>query len=184
MNLIANVDLDWGIGRKGQLLVHLSDDMRHFRALTLGKVVFLGRKTLETFPGQKPLADRLNIIMTRNRDMTVPGAHICHDWAELAQKLNQYPKESVYIIGGASLYRQLMPFCQKAYITKVHRHLNADAFMTNLDQHHQWHRVDEGPLLYQKSRLHPDDDPIPFQFCQYDQDHPEDFLRCIGERGE
>ena len=109
MNLIVAVDLNWGIGHAGGLLVSLREDMKRFKEMTIGQVVVLGRKTLATFPGGKPLPGRTNVILTHQPDFSVDGALVCHSLDELFGLLAGFSDESIYLIGGSSLYEQLLP---------------------------------------------------------------------------
>ena len=138
MNLIAAVDRNWAIGNKGQLLVRIPNDHKMFRQETLDKVVVYGRKTLETFPMAQPLDRRVNIVLSRNPALTVRGATIVHSVEELLKVCDQYPSEDVYIIGGESVYRQLLPYCDTAHITKVDYAYQADAFFPDLDKDPGW----------------------------------------------
>ena len=128
MNLIVNVDKNWAIGYKGRLLVSIPEDMKFFRSETTGKVVVLGRKTLATFPGGLPLKNRTNIILTRNPDFTAKGAVVCHDVEEALEELKKYPSEDVYIIGGDTIYRQFLPYCDVAHVTRTDHAYDADAW--------------------------------------------------------
>lgn len=113
MNLIAAADENWGIGKNGGLLAHISGDMKYFRETTKGKIVVMGRKTLESFPGGKPLKNRVNIVLTGNKDFVPEGVVICHSVEETLEKLKEYPKEDVFIIGGGMIYKaflRLQPF--------------------------------------------------------------------------
>ena len=103
MNLIAAADENWGIGKNGGLLAHISGDMKYFRETTKGKVVVMGRKTLESFPGGKPLKNRVNIVLTQNQDFAPEGVTVCHSIEETLKTLKQYPKEDVFIIGGGMI---------------------------------------------------------------------------------
>lgn len=96
MNLIAAADENWGIGKNGGLLAHISGDMKYFRETTKGKIVVMGRKTLESFPGGKPLKNRVNIVLTGNKDFVPEGVVICHSVEETLEKLKEYPKEDVF----------------------------------------------------------------------------------------
>ena len=118
MNLIVNVDKNWAIGYGGKLLVSIPEDMKFFRSETTGKVVVLGRKTLATFPGGQPLKNRTNIILTRNPEFTAKGAVVCHSVEETLEELKKYPSEDVYIIGGDTIYRQFLPYCDTAHVTR------------------------------------------------------------------
>ena len=138
MNLIVAVDENWGIGNKNELLIRIPADMKMFRQETTGKVVVLGRKTLETFPGGKPLKDRVNIILSANPDYQVKDAVVVHSIEELLEELKNYNSDEVYIIGGESIYRQMLPYCTTAHVTKIERAYEADAYFPNLDQEENW----------------------------------------------
>ena len=134
MNLIAAVDKNWAIGRNNKLLVSIPDDMKFFRETTTGKVVVMGRKTLESFPGKKPLKNRVNIVLTGDRSYQADGAVIVHDMEELHEELKKYPSEDIYVIGGESIYKQLLDECDVAHITKIDFAYEADAWFPNLDE--------------------------------------------------
>lgn len=138
MNLIAAVDQNWGIGLKNQLLVRIPEDMKYFRQMTTGKVVVMGRKTLESFPGGQPLSNRTNIVLTTDQNYQKKDAIVVHSLEELFHKLQQYPSEDVFVIGGESIYRQLLDHCEIAYITKIDYEYQADAWFPNLDELPQW----------------------------------------------
>ena len=138
MNLIAAVDRNWAIGNKGQLLVRIPNDHKMFRQETLGKVIVYGRKTLETFPMAQPLDRRENIVLSRNPDLKVRGARVVPGLEELLELFSDYPSEDIYIIGGESVYRQLLPYCDTAHITKIDYAYEADAFFPNLDEDPEW----------------------------------------------
>ena len=133
MNLIVNVDLDWGIGLDDALLERIPDDMKFFRKMTLGKVVILGRKTLASFSGGKPLKDRTNIVLTTNTKLECGDAIICNSIEDLLNKLVDYKSEDIFVIGGETVYRQLLPYCSKAYVTKTYKHHAANKFFPDLD---------------------------------------------------
>lgn len=138
MNLIAAVDKNWAIGRNNKLLVSIPDDMKFFRETTTGKVVVMGRKTLESFPGKKPLKNRVNIVLTGDRSYQADGAVIVHDMEELHEELKKYPSEDIYVIGGESIYKQLLDECDVAHITKIDFAYEADAWFPNLDEKEEW----------------------------------------------
>lgn len=138
MNLIAAVDANWGIGYKNKLLVSIPDDMKFFRETTTGKVVVMGRKTLESFPNGKPLKNRINIVMTKDLRYQAEGAIVVHDMDELHAELAKYPSEDIYVIGGESIYRQLVDECDVAHITKIDFSYVADAYFPNLDEKEEW----------------------------------------------
>ncbi len=139
MNLIAAVDENWAIGLKNKLLVSIPADMQFFRETTTGKVVVMGRRTLESFPNGKPLPDRTNIVLTSDPDYAVKGAVVVHDLESLREELANYPSEDIYVIGGESIYRQLLDECDVAHITKINYRFDADAWFPNLDEMPEWH---------------------------------------------
>lgn len=138
MNLIVAVDKNWGIGLKNKLLVSIPEDMKFFRTETTGKVVVMGRKTLETFPNKMPLKNRTNIVLTANPDYEVKGALVFHTMEEVLEELKNYPSEDIYIIGGASIYRQFLPYCKAAHVTKIDYAYEADTYFPNLDERAEW----------------------------------------------
>lgn len=138
MNAIVAVDNNWAIGCKNNLLVRIPADHKHFRQETTGKVVVLGRKTLETFPQGMPLPNRVNIILSTNPDYKVKDAVVVHNKEELDAELKKYPTEDVYIIGGESVYRQMLPECDVVHVTKIDHDYEADAYFPNLDQDGAW----------------------------------------------
>lgn len=138
MNLIVAVDKNWAIGCKNRLLVSIPNDHKFFRQETLGKVVVLGRKTLETFPQGQPLKGRTNIILSKDKNYSVNGAVTVHSIEELLAELKQYSSEDVYIIGGESIYRQMLPYCDTAHVTKIDHVYEADTYFPNLDASEEW----------------------------------------------
>ena len=138
MNLIAAAAKDWGIGRDNGLLFRIPRDMKFFRETTLHKVVVMGRKTLESFPGQKPLPNRTNIVLTQNPDYSAEGVLLCRSEAELLGLLASYDPEEVFVCGGAAVYRLLLPRCRLAYITRVDAAAPADSFLPDLDRDPAW----------------------------------------------
>lgn len=143
MNAIVAVDENWGIGRNGQLLVRISADLRRFKALTTGHAVILGRKTLQTFPGGRPLPGRENLIMSTTMDAAPEGTKVFRD----LDSLLDYAPEDAFVIGGETVYRELLPYCGKAYVTKIHQTFDADAFFPALDDLDGWKVTEtEGPF--------------------------------------
>lgn len=138
MNLIVAVDENWAIGNKNELLISIPADHKFFRQETTGKVVILGRKTLETFPQGLPLKNRTNIIMSTNKEYQVKDAVIVHDLDELLSQIEKYDTKDVYVVGGESVYRLLLPYCDTAHVTKIDHAYEADAFFPNLDDMPEW----------------------------------------------
>ena len=141
MNVIVGVDSNWAIGNKNQLLVSIPNDMKHFREETTGKVVVLGRKTLATFPQGLPLKNRTNIILTTDKSFQVKDAIVVHSIEELLEELKKYNEEDIYIIGGESVYRQMLPYCKVAHVTKNDQSYEADTYFPNLDADEEWQLV-------------------------------------------
>ena len=138
MNVIAAVDENWAIGNRNELLVRIPADHKFFREETTGKVVILGRKTLQTFPGGLPLKNRENLILSGNENFNVKDAEVFNSIEELLERLKDYDTEDVYVIGGESVYRQLLPYCDTAHITKIDYAFEADAYFPNLDEMPEW----------------------------------------------
>ena len=143
MNLIVAVDKNWAIGHNNKLLVSIPADMKFFRSETTGKVVVMGRKTLESFPGGLPLKNRLNIVLTSDPEYKVKDAVIVHNLEELQEELKKYPTEQIYVIGGESIYRQLLPMCDVAHVTKICHAYEADTWFPNLDEMEDWELTGE-----------------------------------------
>ena len=138
MNLIVAVDENWAIGNKNELLISIPADHKFFRQETTGKVVVLGRKTLETFPQGLPLKNRTNVIMSTNKAYQVKDAVVVHDVEELLEELKKYDTEDIYIVGGESVYRQMLPYCDVAHVTKIDHAYAADAYFPTLDEMPEW----------------------------------------------
>lgn len=138
MNLIAAVDENWAIGNKNELLIRIPADQKMFRQETTGKVIVLGRKTLETFPQGLPLKNRTNIILSSDPEYKVKDAVVVHSVEELLKELEQYNTEDVYIAGGESIYRQMLPYCDVAHVTKIDYAYTADAYFPDLDKMPEW----------------------------------------------
>ena len=156
MELIVAVYDDWGIGAGGTQPVALSADRKFFRETTKGACVIAGRKTLGDFPGGKPLPNRVNVVISRG-EVTMEGVIVCHSPEEAAEATRQYPR--VMVIGGGSIYRQMLPFCDTAYITKVHACPESDTFFPNLDEDPQWELAQE--------LLSGEEDGIRYEMCLY-----------------
>ena len=161
MNLIVNVDSNWAIGYRGKLLVSIPEDMKFFRSETTGKVVVLGRKTLDTFPGGQPLKNLTNIILTRNPNYQVKGAIICHSVEEVLEELKKYNSEDVYIIGGDSIYKEFLPYCDVAHVTRTDHVYDADAWFPNLEEDPAWVLTGES-----EEKTYFD---LEFRFCRYER---------------
>lgn len=138
MNIIVNADKNWAIGKNNSLLVRIPADMKYFRQMTEGNIVVMGRKTLESFPGGQPLKNRVNVVLTTDKNYKVKDTVIVHSVEEMVEELKKYNSEDVYVIGGESIYRQLLPYCTKAYVTKIDHAYDADTYFPNLDADPEW----------------------------------------------
>ncbi len=163
MNIIVNVSKNWAIGKDNNLLFHISQDMKFFKSHTQGKTVVMGRKTLESLPGGNPLPNRHNIVLTRDADFKKEGVTVFHSIEELLKNIGIAESFDTYVIGGESIYRELAPYCSRAYVTKVDAEAeNADAFMVNLDNDPNWKIADESEEFEEKG--------YKFKFVTYEQE--------------
>ena len=163
MRAIFCADEKWGIGKGNGLLFSLPKDMKFFRETTRGKVVVMGRKTLESFPGGKPLKGRVNIVLSshESKEGTV-GAKSLN---ELLQLLKGYPEDDVFVIGGESVYRALLPYCSEVYVTKVAADGKADTFVPDLDEDEAFVLTAEGEPV--------EDNGYTLRFCTYKNRAPK-----------
>ena len=151
MNLIVAADKNWGIGKDNKLLVSIPSDMKFFRQETMGKVVVMGRKTLESFPNGLPLKNRTNVVLTSDKNYQVKDAVIVHSIDEVLEELKKYVKivetdlekaeyddDEIYVIGGGKVYEELLPYCDVAHVTKIDFAFEADTHFPNLDENPEW----------------------------------------------
>ena len=138
MNIIVAVDKNWAIGYQNKLLVSIPQDMKFFRETTKEKVVAMGRKTLESFPGGQPLKKRVNVVLTTNPDYKMNDAVLVHSMEDMVEELKKYESEDVFVIGGESIYRQLLPYCSRAYVTRIDHAYQADTYFPDLDADPEW----------------------------------------------
>ena len=136
MELIVAVYDDWGIGKDGTQPIALSADRKFFRETTRGSLVIAGRRTIADFPGRKPLPGRVNVALTR-QNMGIPGFTVCHSPAQVLELAKE--QERAFVIGGGSVYREMLPYCDRAYVTRVHATPESDTFFHNLDRDSQWY---------------------------------------------
>ena len=161
MELIVAVYDDWGIGSEGTQPIALKADRKFFRETTRGAMVIVGRRTVDDFPDKKPLPNRINVVLTRS-NAELEGFRVCHcpeDALALAQNA-----ERTMVIGGGSIYRQLLPYCHTAYVTKVHCKPNSDTFFPNLDEDNSW-RLEE---ILQSG----EENGIGYEMCRYVRQNP------------
>lgn len=157
MNLIVLVDAQWGIGCQGEQMVYLSQDLKRFKELTQGTTVILGRKTLATFPNGNPLKNRRNLVLSHNATFTLDDAEVFTTVEDVLAAVT--PEETVYVIGGASVYQLLLPHCNTAYITKVKATFPVDCFFPNLDENPDWTCTQSDAPIF--------DQGVEFSYCIY-----------------
>ncbi len=151
MNVIVAVDENWAIGKDGDQLVYIPEDLKRFKSLTMGHPVILGRKTLATFPGGRPLKGRRNLILSRDPGFSPEGGEV---YPDLPSLLARAP-EDAFVIGGQSVYQALLPQCSTAYVTKLHREYPADCWFPNLDRSPDWALEEESePMEHQGLVFH------------------------------
>ena len=165
MNAIAAVSLDWGIGRDNQLLFHIKEDMKRFRSLTSGGMVLMGRKTLDSMPGGKPLPNRRNIVITRQADFSRPGVETAASPEEAVRMAAGWDPETVWVIGGGEIYRALLPYCSRCFLTQVYDRPACDSFFPNLDSLSNWQ-----PFRWDALQV---EGGLAYQFIEYLNQHPE-----------
>lgn len=158
MNLIAVVDDNWGVGYAGELLFNLPPDMQRFKTLTTGNVVVMGRTTFDSI--KNPLPNRLNIVLS-SKLKNISGAIVCKNIQELANEISNHKDKKVFVIGGETVYKQMLDYCEIAYITKVKKEVLADTYLTNLDSIQSWKLVEEGEIQNYNN--------LEFTFCKYEK---------------
>lgn len=142
MQFIVACTKNWAIGKSGKMLFHLPHDLAFFRRVTYGHVVVMGRKTYESLPGKKALEGRVNIILSKNKDYEAPDSELVHSKEELFALLAQkYQKEKVFLIGGGTLYHDLLEACSGGYVTHIDTTIkDADTYFPNLDEKENWQK--------------------------------------------
>ena len=143
MNIIVSVDKKWGIGNKGKLLVSIPKDMKLFMEETIGKVIIMGHNTLLSLPGSQPLAGRENIVLSKDKNLKIKGAKVVNSlesWLEYLRE-NNINDEDVFVIGGESVYRNFLPYCNVAHVTYIDYEYAADRHFLNLDLDKEWNLV-------------------------------------------
>lgn len=166
MKLVVAVDKNWGIGYKGELLARVRADLRYFQSITKGNTVILGSKTLATFPGGRVLKDRTNIVLSRKDGYAPEGAIVVSSIDSLLKELESYDTDKVFVIGGATVYEQLLPYCDTAYVTKFEKNFESDAFFPNLDASPDWELLSLGETQITNPETDTEPDML-FRFCTY-----------------
>ena len=161
MNLIVAVDENWAIGKEGDLLEKISEDLKRFKELTTNNIVVMGRVTFDSLPKKRPLPNRKNIVLTRDKTLVIEGVEICYTVDELLKMIEKEEKD-VFVMGGEKIYKLLLPFCKKAYVTKIYNSYDADRYMENLDISDEW----EEKI---KEEIRENDNGIKYQYITYEK---------------
>ena len=164
MKMIVAVDNRWGIGKNGDLLLSIPEDMQYYRATTRGRVVAMGYNTLISLPGSKPAPARLNLVLADIPGLRVPGAVVCGSMEQLLTLIGGFEDDDVFVVGGGSVYRQMTPYCSAAHITKMRFDGGADTYITDLDALPEWHIESESALM--------DYEGLKYSFVVYHNDAP------------
>ena len=160
MNAIVAVDANWGIGRGNELLFTLRGDLKRFREMTTGGTILLGRKTLETFPGGRPLPKRRNVVLTKSSHLEVEGATVVHTIEELLDSVKDEDPDSVFVVGGGTVYTALLPHCKRVYMTRIDATAGEpDTYFPNLDKLPHWEVEKESEPL--------EENGITYRFVDY-----------------
>ena len=159
MKMIVCVSEDFGIGKNGDLLFSLPPDMKFFREQTKEKVVIMGRGTLDSFPGGNPLKNRVNIVLTRDKNFSREGAVVFNTKEEILEYVKKFPKDDVFVIGGGQIYEMFKDDCDEALVTKVRKSVPCDTYFFNIDNDRNW-------TLYEESEIS-EHEGIKFSFCTY-----------------
>ena len=155
---IVHADKEWGIGKGNDMMFSLPKDMKFFRETTMGNVVVMGGKTLRSFPNQKPLKNRVNIVLTRGQ--VCDECVIVRSYEELFEEMKARKNEQIFVIGGGEIYKALLPYCHGAYVTKVDAIGGAEVFFPNLDEHPDFVCVEESAPM--------DDNGLTIRFTKYE----------------
>ena len=147
MNLYVTADSNWAIGKGKEALIRIPREQKLFMEETAGKVIVMGRKTLESKYQGMPVQGRTNIILSENKKLQVKGATVVHSLEALLEKLGNYPDEDIYIIGGEKVFTQLLPYCKVAHVTKLDHTYAADKYFPNLDKMPEWKLTAESDEL-------------------------------------
>lgn len=158
MNFIVAVSQNYGIGKNNKLLFNLPLDLKFFKEKTLNKVVIMGEKTYLSLP-KRPLPSRTNVVITLNKDFKAEGAYVVNSVDELLNFVSKYNPDDVFVCGGGMIYKLLLPYCNKGYVTKVNSTADADTYFPNLDEDKQWRLTLKGDLQQQNG--------LTFSFDEY-----------------
>jgi len=158
MNAIVIVDSNWGIGKSGQLLVHLPGDLKYFKEKTLGNTIIMGRETFDSMGGRL-LPGRESVILSRNESFN-PGCKVCKSLEETLEYIKEKPSETIFISGGENIYKQFLPYCDRFFVTKIHEAFEADRYFPNLDEQPESFKVvSESEVI--------EENGVKYQFFEY-----------------
>lgn len=161
MNCIVVVDQNWAIGRDNGLLVHLPGDLKYYKEKTLGKVIVIGRKTLESFPGAKPLPKRTNLVLTNNREYQNDDCIVCHGEEALLTEMSKYDDDDIFISGGEMIYKMFQGKCQNVYVTKIFDTFKADKHFANMDEDKNYKETWQSDIQ--------EENGVKYQFVKYER---------------
>ena len=161
MNCIVAVDKNWGIGKDNDLLVHLPGDLKYYKSKTIEKVIVIGRKTLESFPGSKPLPKRTNIVLTGNSDYKNDACTVCCGIEALEKELEKYSDEDIFISGGEMIYNMFAKKCKNVYVTKIFDAFDADKHFPNMDEDENYRITWESEIFEENN--------TEYQFVKYER---------------
>lgn len=161
MNSIVVVDQNWAIGKDNDLLVHLPGDLKYYREKTIGKVIVIGRKTLESFPNSKPLPKRTNLVLTNNPNYKNDDCIVCCGEEALQAEMAKYKDEDIFISGGEMIYNKFVDLCDTVYVTKIFKAFEADKHFKNMDEDDSYH-------ITWTSKIQ-EENGIKYQFCKYER---------------
>ena len=161
MNCIVVVDRNWAIGRDNDLLVHLPGDLKYYKEKTTGKVIVIGRKTLESFPGGRPLPNRTNLVLTGNPAYVNRYCTVCCGVEELEEEIKRFPEDDIFVSGGQAVYELMLDKCDTVYVTKIDREYPADRYFRNLDDDENFKITWESPVQEEKG--------IQYRFLKYER---------------
>lgn len=153
MQAIVAIDNNWGIGYKNELLFHVPEDMKFFKEKTLGKVVVMGKNTFLSLPGQKALPKRVNIVLSRSKNFNPDGVVLLDSLESLSEKLKEFESDDVFIIGGQSVYKMMLPYCRRIYVTHFDAEVTADTFFPNLDEKPEWEKTFTSEKILSKGHV-------------------------------
>ncbi|MDD3051040.1 MAG: dihydrofolate reductase [Candidatus Cloacimonetes bacterium] len=160
MNIIVAVDEKWGIGKNGDLLIRLPEDMKFFRIKTTGNTIIMGRITFESLPDKKPLPNRNNIVLSSQKNFAPEGVVICNSIEEVLKTTENDDPNSLFIIGGGKIYQSFLPHCNTAYVTKIFASYDADTSFHDLDKSNEWQITEESDIKTSKKG-------VKYQFITY-----------------